>query len=111
MNETNLKIYYLEEDSTIWEECTIQGINLELNYVWANVKVFPFRIAGTEISIARDANNDFKVNQKNVAIVAEAYNTRPGDIKCDPRADINGDSKVDVKDVAIVAKYYGSHYP
>lgn len=54
-----------------------------------------------------DANGDGKVDGKDVAIVAKAYNTHPGDPLWDPRADLNGDLKVDGKDVAIVAKNYG----
>lgn len=53
-----------------------------------------------------DINGDFKVDGKDIAIVAKAYNTQPDDPLWDPRADINGDLKVDGKDVAVVAKDY-----
>jgi parallel beta-helix repeat protein len=58
-----------------------------------------------------DVNRDNKVDGKDVAIVAKAYNTKPGDPLWDPRADANRDLKVDGKDIAIVAKYYNTHYP
>ncbi|MGB9778645.1 MAG: dockerin type I domain-containing protein [Candidatus Bathyarchaeales archaeon] len=56
-----------------------------------------------------DVNLDFKVEGKDVAIVAKAYDTQPGDPLWDPRADLNGDGRVEGKDFAIVAKDYGSH--
>jgi parallel beta-helix repeat protein len=59
------------------------------------------------ISISGDVNGDFKVDGKDVAVVAKAYNTKPGDLLWNP----NGDDKVDGKDIAIVAKYYNTHYP
>lgn len=55
-----------------------------------------------------DVNLDFKVEGKDIAIVAKAYNTKPGDPLWDPRADVNGDGKVEGKDYALVAKDYGS---
>jgi parallel beta-helix repeat protein len=58
-----------------------------------------------------DVNRDSKVDGKDVAVVAKAYNTKPADPKWDQRADINKDLKVDGKDIAIVAKYYGKTYP
>jgi hypothetical protein len=65
----------------------------------------------TIITIRGDVNGDFKVDGKDVAAIAKAYNTKTGDLLWNPNADINGDDKVDGKDIAIVAKYYGTHYP
>jgi parallel beta-helix repeat protein len=62
-------------------------------------------------TIQGDVNGDLKVEGKDVAILAKAYNTKPGDLLWNPNADINGDDKVDGKDIAIVAKYYNTHYP
>jgi len=53
-----------------------------------------------------DVNNDRKVEGKDNAIVAKAYDTIPGQPRWDSRADINVDGHVEGKDVAIVAKYY-----
>ena len=63
------------------------------------------------ITISGDVNGDFKVDGKDVAAVAKAYNTSPGQPFWNPNADINGDNKVDGKDIAIVAKNYGKHDP
>ncbi len=54
-----------------------------------------------------DLNGDGKVDIKDIAIVAKAYGSLPGDSNWNPVADINGDGKVDIKDIAIVAKHYG----
>lgn len=60
------------------------------------------------VAVKGDINADTKVDGKDVAIVAKAYNTKPGDLLWNPNADINADIKVDGKDIATVAKYYGT---
>lgn len=60
------------------------------------------------IPLEGDINGDGKVDGKDIAIVAKAYNTKLGDPLWDPRADINGDGKVDGRDIAIVAKNYNT---
>jgi len=62
-------------------------------------------------TIIGDVNGDFRVDGKDNALVAKAYDTRPGDSLWNPNADINNDSKVDGKDIAILAKYYDTRYP
>jgi hypothetical protein len=54
-----------------------------------------------------DLNGDGKVDIMDIAIVAKAYGSIPGDPNWNPVADINGDGKVDIMDIAIVAKHYG----
>jgi len=54
-----------------------------------------------------DLNGDGKVDIKDIAIVAKAYGSYPGDPNWNPVADVNGDGKVDIKDIAAVAKHYG----
>jgi hypothetical protein len=63
------------------------------------------------VTILGDANGDRRVDGKDVAIVAKAFNTKLGAILWDPNGDVNSDGKVDGKDVAIVAKYFNTHYP
>jgi PKD repeat protein len=57
-------------------------------------------------SVVGDLNGDGKVDMRDIAIVAKAFNTIPGDPNWNPIADLNGDGKVDMKDIAIVAKAY-----
>ncbi len=63
-----------------------------------------------------DINGDGKVDIKDIAQVAKAYGSVPGDPNWDPQADITGptqgvpDGKVDVRDIAMVAKHFGEEY-
>jgi len=59
--------------------------------------------------IKGDVNGDLKVDSRDVAIVAKAFNTRPDSPLWDARADFDGNFAVDGKDVAIIAKYYNVH--
>jgi len=54
-----------------------------------------------------DLNCDGKVDIKDIAIVAVAFGSYPGQPKWNPIADINGDERIDVKDIARVAVDYG----
>jgi len=63
-----------------------------------------------------DINNDSKCDIKDIAIVAKAFGSQPGDPNWNPYADITGptplvpDGRVDVRDVALVAKHFGEIY-
>ena len=63
-----------------------------------------------------DINHDLKVDMKDIASVARAFGTIPGDPKWDPRADITGtvplvpDGRVDMRDIGVVAKNFGKKY-
>jgi len=63
------------------------------------------------VTILGDVNGDLKVDGKDVAYAAKAYNTRPGQLNWNPNADVNCDGKVDGKDLTAIAKYFGTHYP
>jgi len=54
-----------------------------------------------------DIHPDGKIDMKDIAKVAKAFATRPGDPLWNPAADLNQDGKVDMKDIGIVAKAYG----
>lgn len=68
-------------------------------------------ISWVTVTIAGDANGDFKIEGKDVAILSKAFNTAPGQNLWNPNADINCDGKVDGKDIAVVCKYFNTHYP
>jgi len=63
-----------------------------------------------------DINQDTKCDIKDIAIVAKAYGSKPGDKNWNPKADITGpiylvpDGKVDIRDIALVAKHFGERY-
>jgi parallel beta-helix repeat protein len=63
-----------------------------------------------------DINHDLKIDMKDVATVAKAFGTSPGDPKWNPSADITGtvplvpDGKVDMRDIGLVAKNFGKKY-
>jgi len=63
------------------------------------------------VTMKGDVNGDKRVDGKDIAYLAKAYNTKPGDPKWDSRADINCDLKVDGKDIALASKNYNKQDP
>ncbi|MEM2916734.1 MAG: dockerin type I domain-containing protein [Candidatus Bathyarchaeia archaeon] len=59
------------------------------------------------IRIQGDINNDGKVDFRDIALVASAFGSHPGQSKWNPNVDINQDDKVDVFDIALTAKNFG----
>lgn len=58
-----------------------------------------------------DLNDDWRVDIRDVSIVALAFGSYPNHPRWNPNADINNDNKIDIKDIAIVAKNFGRHDP
>ena len=54
-----------------------------------------------------DLNSDGKVDILDIAIVAKAYGSKPGDPQWNPEADVDGNGQIDIIDVAKVAREYG----
>jgi parallel beta-helix repeat protein len=54
-----------------------------------------------------DVNMDGKVDGKDIAIVALAFGTVPGDPRWNALADVNADQRIDGKDMTIVAIHFG----
>ena len=63
------------------------------------------------ITIPGDINCDFKVNPQDLAILAQAYGSKPDSANWNPNADINGNGKVDLPDLVLLALHYEQHYP
>jgi len=63
------------------------------------------------VTIIGDVNGDFKVDMKDIALIARAFGSTPGDANWNPNADINGDGTVNMKDMALCARNFGQHYP
>jgi hypothetical protein len=63
------------------------------------------------VTIPGDVNGDAKVTLSDLVILANAYGSKPGDIKWNPNSDINGNGKLDLPDLVLLALHYGQHYP
>jgi hypothetical protein len=63
------------------------------------------------VTIPGDLDPDLQVQRADLFILANAYGSRPGDLKWNPNADINGNSIADLLDLVILANHYGQHYP
>jgi len=98
----------------IWDTT---GVPYCHNYtIWAEALPVPYEknlgdntlIDGqVKVRIMGDVNGDGKVDGRDIAAVAAAFNTKPGDPRWNPNADFNRDNKVDGRDIAIIARYYG----
>jgi parallel beta-helix repeat protein len=63
------------------------------------------------VTIPGDLNGNYKVSLQDLVILANAYNSKPGDSKWNPNADIEGNRIVDQSDVSILSQHYGQYYP
>jgi parallel beta-helix repeat protein len=59
------------------------------------------------VTILADLNGDGVINIVDIAIVARAFGTKPGDVNWNPEADLNNDGVINIIDIAMVAKQYG----
>lgn len=59
------------------------------------------------VIILGDLDGDGKCDIKDIAIVAKAFGSRPGQPKWNPHADLYPDLKIDIMDIATAAKDYG----
>jgi parallel beta-helix repeat protein len=64
-----------------------------------------------EVSIIGDVNGDFKVDMKDIALVARAFGSTPSSSNWNPNADVNCDGTINMRDIALVARHFGQHYP
>ena len=59
------------------------------------------------VTIPGDINGDYTVSLQDLATLAKAYGSKPGDPNWNPNADINGDNRVNLQDLVILALHYG----
>ena len=59
------------------------------------------------VTIPADINGDFKVDWKDLLILARAYGSEEGEPGYVPEADFNSDGKIDWKDLLVLARNYG----
>ena len=78
--------------------CAMTGeTNVTSNSTYVNVTV----------TIPGDVNGDFKVNMRDIALVARAFGSTPGASNWNPNADINDDGTVNMRDIALAARNFG----
>ena len=58
-----------------------------------------------------DINHDFAVDIYDAILMANAYNTAPGNPRWNPSADLNKDNVIDIYDAILLANHYNQHYP
>jgi len=66
---------------------------------------------GVFLTLPGDINGDQKVNILDAILLANAFNSKPGDPKWSPNADINGDNKVNILDAIVLAGYFNQKWP
>ena len=66
-----------------------------------------FRSINGAPAFLEDVNGDGVVNMLDVAIVAHAFDTRPGDFRWNERADLNNDGVINLRDLSLVAARFG----
>jgi uncharacterized protein (DUF2141 family) len=68
-----------------------------------------FTAGSVTVSIPGDLNGDFKVNLQDLAILAQAYGSKPDSANWNPNADIEDSGTVGLADLAVLAAHYGQH--
>jgi parallel beta-helix repeat protein len=82
---------------------TVSSINVD-NYPLVKPIVVRTLIRG-------DVNYDCRVNQQDLAVLAQAYGSKLGDLRWNPNADIDNNNVVGLSDLIIIALHYGQNYP
>jgi hypothetical protein len=59
------------------------------------------------VTVPGNLNGDAVVDIYDAILLANAYNSKPGNSNWNPNADINGDNIVDIYDAIILANNYG----
>lgn len=57
-----------------------------------------------------DVNGDGKIDIKDIAAVAKAFGSSPGNPRWNPMVDFNQDGKIDMQDISVSAKRFGATY-
>ncbi len=68
------------------------------------------RMTLTEIAFVGDLNSDWQVNISDLAIVAVAFSSKPGEQRWNQLADAKKDGVINIIDVSVVAKIFGTQY-
>ena len=65
------------------------------------------KTSSVKVVLPGDANEDGKVDWKDLLVLARAYGSKLGEAAYVPEADFNGDGKIDWKDLLVLARNYG----
>jgi hypothetical protein len=60
-----------------------------------------------KVRILGDANEDMRVDIKDILLCAKSFGSRQGEARWNLNADINDDNKVDIRDIFLVARNFG----
>jgi len=93
-------------------QLTWNDSSFQLGYYNLSARV-PNMSAGTSVvlTIPGDIIGDFKVELQDLAALAQAYDSKPGDSNWNPNADIDNNGVIGLSDLVILAQHYGQHYP
>jgi uncharacterized protein YfaS (alpha-2-macroglobulin family) len=70
-------------------------------------KIMVYTTFRLQVVLSTDINGDGIVNILDLALVAKAWNTRPGDPKWNPRCDLDGNGLINILDIVPVARDFG----
>ena len=62
------------------------------------------------VTIPGDINGDRRVNVLDAILIANSFNSKPGDANWNPNADINCDDKVNILDCIVLANHFGQSW-
>jgi parallel beta-helix repeat protein len=63
------------------------------------------------ITIPGDVNGDRRVNVLDAILIANSFNSKPGDANWNPNADINCDDRVNILDCIVLAGHFNQSWP
>jgi parallel beta-helix repeat protein len=111
LNNTAITVYVNDVELTPppWPVITTNGTHYSVYFeVSLSTKTITIQYACMH---AGDINGDFKVDHKDLLLLASAYGSKTGDAEYISEADIDCSGKVDHKDLLILASNYGKEGP
>jgi len=104
----NLSANVISKGLEEWNGTGASELRTILDLSPQTIPLFVVPIGKRTPTLTGDLFPDGKIDMRDIAIVAKAFNTSPGDPLWVSEADLNADGKIDMKDIAIVAKAFGT---
>ena len=110
-------LFFLWDTSSVNPSCNKTTHNYYNYSIWAEASAVPYETNladnilygdGVKVKIMGDINGDGIVDALDIALVVNAFGSKPGQPRWNPNADLNQDGKVDGKDIATTIYYYGT---